>query len=122
MTAWENVTQIDILATRTATSVPPTAIQVIPAATPSADKDKLPLYHYLRATERKEWLTDLHMREVSELMKMANAHIDGLQDPILQINHTWKNPISDFIQIFNKDACHWVTVSSIGMPEGSVAV
>ena len=62
------------------------------------------------------------MRGVSELLKMANAHIDGLQDPILQINHTWKNPTSDFIQIFNKDDCHWVTLSSIGMPEGSVAV
>ena len=77
---------------------------------------------HLGAIDKKEWLTDLHMRGVSELLKMANSHMDGLQDPILQINHTWRVPTSEFIQIFNKDSCHWVTVSSVGLREGAVGI
>ena len=71
---------------------------------------------------QNKWLTDLHIRAVSEMLKSQQSSIGGLFDPVLQQNMSWDVPEGEFIQILNKDNCHWLTVSNIGCPKNTVAV
>ena len=47
--------------------------------------------------ERNEWLSDNHMRAASELLKLENHGISGLQDTALQQNSSFTPPTSEYV-------------------------
>ena len=72
---------------------------------------------------RGDWLNDKHMAIAQELLKKQYPHIHGLQDSILQIGRMFDaHKDQPFVQCLNLGGMHWLTVSTVGCPSGTVKV
>ncbi len=60
------------------------------------------------------WLNDSIINAAQHLMRDKYPHIDGLQDPILQQNLSFRVQIGEFVQILNKGNNHWFVATNIG--------
>ena len=70
-----------------------------------------------------EWLMDNIIFAAEQLLLRQHPHISGLQDPSLQLTHTFDvHGSNEFVQILNLGRSHWITVSSIGCNTGTVKV
>ena len=64
----------------------------------------------LNAIQRGEWLTDIHISSVNEILKKQFPLISGLQNPTLGQNLSFKRFHGPFIQILHTDGNHWLAV------------
>ncbi|CAM1331910.1 SPP1 (predicted) [Pycnogonum litorale] len=78
--------------------------------------------HISAIADRKGWLTDIHMLAASKIIKMHAPHIAGLEDTILLHSQNIKHPNKEFIQFFNMENTHWITVSNVNSHFGEVNI
>ena len=72
---------------------------------------------------RNRWLTDNIVFAAEQLLHQQHPSISGLQDPSLQLTHTFDVQGSrEFIQCLNMSGNHWITVSSVGCDAGTIKV
>ena len=88
---------------------------VVPA--PSTSKLCRPHGEIDSVADGSMWLTNTHMAAASELLLSSHPHIDDVQNTVLQQNHSWVLPTTEFIQFLHVSNSHWVTISSIGESE-----
>ena len=70
-----------------------------------------------------DWLTDKHMRAVGTLLIKQFPQQNGFQDPLILANLLhYESGLDNFIQIVNVKDLHWVCVSNIFSPPGTVDV
>ena len=61
------------------------------------------------------WLTDNIMFAALQLLHQQHLDISGLQDPALQITHTF-----DVQGTINMGGCHWITISTVGCDPATI--
>lgn len=66
------------------------------------------------------WLSDGVMSVALFLLKEKYPHIHGLQPTSMAVTYGFDIQRSGFIQILNVYGSHWVTISNIGCPTGTV--
>jgi len=69
-----------------------------------------------------EWLTDSIISAAQQLLKKDFPHIGGLQPTILSTKYLFDVQRCEFIQILHVYGSHWLTISNIGCPAGSINV
>ena len=68
-------------------------------------------------------LTDRHISAAQLLLKRQHPQIHGLEPPVLQLTRTFSVHKSEpFIQILNVSGNHWITVSTVECPTGTIRV
>ncbi len=68
------------------------------------------------------WLTDSIITAGQILLQKQNQSIGGLQPTILSENFQFSIQKGEFVQIINVNNSHWLTVSNIGCPKGTVNI
>ena len=69
------------------------------------------------------WLNDRHMTAAQTLLKKEHPHIAGLQATTLQYTRTFDvHQEKEFVQILNLSASHWITISTVDCPLGTIRV
>ena len=68
------------------------------------------------------WLTDSIITAGQILLRKENQNIGGLQPTILSENFQFSIQKEEFVQILNVNNSHWLTISSIGCPKGTINV
>ena len=69
------------------------------------------------------WLNDRHITAAQHLLKQQHPAVSGLQPTTLQLTRTFDvHRNREFVQCLNVSSNHWVTVSTIGCPPGSINV
>ena len=70
-----------------------------------------------------KWLIDNHVSAAQLLLRRQHPHILGLEPHVLQFTHTFSvHKGKQFIKIFNVSGNHWITVSTVGCPPGTITV
>ncbi len=68
------------------------------------------------------WLTDSIITAGQILLRKENQNSGGLQPTILSENVQFSIQKEEFVQILNVNNSHWLTISSIGCPKGTINV
>ena len=68
------------------------------------------------------WLTDGVMSAGLHLLKKNFPLVGGLQPTSMAYTHGFDIQRGDFVQVLNVYGSHWITVSNIGCPTGTVDV
>lgn len=66
------------------------------------------------------WHNDKHVHAAQQLLKKENPYVGGLQDPVLQMAHSFEIEGGEFVQILHMNNNHWITISSIGCSPGCI--
>ena len=67
-----------------------------------------------------DWLNDKHIHAAQQLLKEQSPYIGKLQDPMMQVTHSFEVESGEFVQILNVNENHWLTISTIQCSPGHV--
>ena len=68
------------------------------------------------------WLKDCHINAAQKLIHEQFPSISGLADTLLLSLGTWGCSPENAVQIIHVDGNHWICVSTIGCPPGTIDV
>ena len=69
-----------------------------------------------------EWITDSIINAGQSLLEKDYPHVGGLQPTFLARKFQFSVQRSEFVQILNVYGSHWLTISNIGCPTGTINV
>ncbi|PIK39696.1 putative SCAN domain-containing protein 3-like [Apostichopus japonicus] len=69
--------------------------------------------HQMLIVGPKNWLTDRHMDEASQLMKKIDPTLAGLSSSVLVSANKTRKPTGKFIQFVHIEGNHWITISNV---------
>ena len=68
------------------------------------------------------WIDDCIITAAQYMLKGQYKHIGGLQAPSLGQTFAMTPPFQEFVQIIHVCGNHWISISTVGCPEGTVNI
>ena len=65
------------------------------------------------AIERGDWLTDIHISSVNNILRHQFPSVSGLQNTLLGQNLTFERMSKPYVQIIHTDGNHWLAVEGV---------
>lgn len=80
------------------------------------------MQHYKQILSSDEWLDDLSVTAVQNMLRQKYPAIGGLQPPSLAQKFAMEPQTGKFVQVLNVSGNHWITISTIGCEASTLNV